>query len=165
MTETSIWEEVRHIIIKNDNASRLSDVYKLKNRYSGSRVQTKACRACGKKGHMSAAWTLPKDKLFCKFCDIKNLHNTSACIKKQKEEKEKKKRNNTGKMEKESKPQKSLERRTASEEKQKRDLSALKRNSAPASLHNSFVQVHMMGNFLSGTYSDSDKESYDTPLE
>ena len=88
MTETSTWEEVRNIIIKINNASCLSDAYKLKNGYSGATVQAKACRACGKKGHMSAACTVPKDKLFCKFCDTKNLHNTSACIKKQKEDKE-----------------------------------------------------------------------------
>ena len=82
MTETSTWEEVQNIIIKIDNASRLSDAYKLKNRYSGATVQTKAGRACGKKGHMSAACTVPKDKLFCKFCNTKNSQNTSAHIKK-----------------------------------------------------------------------------------
>ena len=90
ITETSTWEEVRNLIVKIDNASRLSDTYKQKNRFTGATVGTKACRACRKKGHMSAACTVPKEKLFCKFCDTKNLHNTSTCIKKQKAEKEKK---------------------------------------------------------------------------
>ena len=31
-----------------------------------------------------------KDKLYCKHCDMKSSHNTSACFKKQKEDKEKK---------------------------------------------------------------------------
>ena len=152
MTETSTWEEVRNIIIKIDNASRLSDAYKLKNRFSGATLQLKACRACGKKGHMSAACTVPKEKLFCKFCDTKNSHNTSACIKKQKEEKERKKGLNTGKTDKEVKPATSHERREASKEKQKRDLSNyMKNNGSPLTQHNSCVQVQMMGNFLSGT--------------
>ncbi len=119
MTETSNWEEVRNIIIKIDNATRLSDAYKLKNRFSGATVQTKACRACGKKGHMSAACTVPKEKLFCKICNTKNSHNTSVCIKKQKEDKEKKKGNNTGKTDKDVKPATSCDRREASKEKWK----------------------------------------------
>ena len=88
--ETSTWEEVRNLIVKIDNASCLSDTYKQKNRFTGATVGSKACRACGKKGHMSAACTVPKEKLFCKFCDTKNSHNTSACIKKQRAEKGKK---------------------------------------------------------------------------
>ena len=32
-------------------------------------------------------------------------------------------------------------------------------------MHNSCVQVRTMGNYLSGTHSDSDEESYDTPPE
>ena len=86
MMETLTWEVVRNIIIKINKALRLSDAYKLKNWFSGATVQSKTCRACGKKGHMSAACTLPKEKFFCKFYNTKNLHNTSACIKKQKEE-------------------------------------------------------------------------------
>ena len=89
ISETSTWEEVRNLIVKIDNASRLSDTYKQNNRFTGATVGTKACRACGKKGHMSAACTVPKEKLFCKFYDTKNSHNTSAYIKKQKAEKEK----------------------------------------------------------------------------
>ena len=49
MTENMGWEEVRNIIMKIDNASRLLDVYKQKQRFSGATVTTKACRACGKK--------------------------------------------------------------------------------------------------------------------
>merc|ERR1712115_389671 len=59
ITETSTWEEVRNLIVKIDNASHLSDTYKQKNRFSGATVQAKACRACGEKGHMSAACTVP----------------------------------------------------------------------------------------------------------
>ena len=119
MTERSTWEEVRIIIIKIDNASRLSDAYKLKNRYSGATVQTKACKG-----------------------------------------------NNTGKAEKDVKPSASQERRAASEEKRKRDLSAYRKaNGSPVLQHNSCVQVQTMGNFLSGTHSDSDEDSYKTPPE
>ena len=115
---------------------------------------------------MSAACTVLKEKLYCKFCDTKNSHNTSACIKKQKEEKDKKKGSNMGKMDKVDKPTTSRERREASEEKRKQDLSNYrKNNSSPITQHNSCVQVQMMGNFLSGTYSDLDEESYETPLE
>ena len=114
---------------------------------------------------MSAACTVPKEKFFCKFWDTKNSHNTSACIKKQKEEKERKKENKVGKTDKDVKPATSCERREQSEEKRKRDLSALKRNSSPVTLHTSSVQVQTKINFLSGTYSDSEEESYKTPLE
>ena len=101
MTENMTWEEVRNIIIKIDNASRLSDVYKQnKNRMWAQGVQSKTCRACEIKRHMVAACVVLKEKLYCKHCDIKSSHNTSACLKKQKEDKERKKGSNTGKMEK-----------------------------------------------------------------
>ena len=74
---------------------------------------------------MSAVCTVPKEKLICKFCDMKNSHNTSAYIKKQKAEKEKKQGENTGKKEDTPKPSKFQERRTAFKEKQKRDLSIM----------------------------------------
>ena len=81
------------------------------------------------KGHMSAAYTVPKEKLFCKHCDTKNSHNTAAYIKKQKADKEKKQGENNGIKENTSKlPTNSQERRTASEEVQKRNLSNLKTN-------------------------------------
>ena len=69
---------------------------------------------------MSAACTVPKDKLFCKYCDTKNSHNTYACIKKQKVDKEKKQGENNGKKENTPKPQTtSQQRRNASEEVRK----------------------------------------------
>ena len=86
-------------------------------------------------------------------------------MKKQKSDKEKKQGENTGKKEDTPKPSNSKERRTASEEKRLRDLSKLQRNSSPSLMHNSCVQVRTMGNYLSGTHSDSDEESYDTPPE
>ena len=140
-------------------------MYKQKQRFSGATVTTKACRACGKKGHMLAACTVPKEKLYCKFCDTKNSHNTSACIKKQKEDKDKKKGSNMGKTDKEVKPDTSYERREASE-RRKRDISNMRKNNgSPVTQHNSCVQVQTMGNFLSGTHSDSDEDSYKTPPE
>ena len=38
-------------------------------------------------------------------------------------------------------------------------------NSSPVTHTNSWVQLQTMGNFLSGTHSDSDKDSYETPPE
>ena len=82
-----------------------------------------------------------KKKLYCKFCDTKNSHNTSACIKKQKEDKDKKKGSNTGKTDKEVKPDTSHERREASEIR-KRDLSNMRKNNgSPVTHTNSCVQV------------------------
>ena len=75
----------------------------------------------GKKGHMVVACTVPKEKLYCKHCDMKSSHNTSACLKKQKEDKERKKEAKTGKTEKE-KPPTSRARKETSEERRKRDL-------------------------------------------
>ena len=67
---------------------------------------------------MSAACTVPKDKLFCKHCDTKNTHNTTMCIKKQKADKDKKQgENNSKEKEKNPKPlTASRERRNTSEE-------------------------------------------------
>ena len=95
------WEEVRNIIIKIDNALHLSDSYKKKERMWVSGVQPKTCRAYEKKGYMAASCLVPKEKLPCKHCNIKSSHNTSACLKKQKEDKEKKKGSKEGKMDKE----------------------------------------------------------------
>ena len=47
-----------------------------------------------------AACTIRKEKLYCKHCNMKSSHNTSACIKKQKEDKERKKEAKMGKTEK-----------------------------------------------------------------
>ena len=108
---------------------------------------------------MSAACTIPKEKLSCKFCDTKNSHNTAACIKKQKADKEKKQGEDNGKKDSNPKPlTASQERRNASEEARKRNLSTMKSNSSPTRLHNSCVQVRTMGNHISGTHSDSDEE-------
>ena len=149
------WEEVRNIIIKIDNASRLSDVYKQnKNRMWGQSVQPKTCRACGKKGHMVAACTVPKEKLYCKHCNMKSSHNTSACLKKQKEKKERKKTAKTWKKQKQEKPLTFRERKETSEERCKRDLSNYRKNSgSPVALHNSCAQLQMMGSILSGGLS------------
>ena len=98
---------------------------------------------------------------------IQKAHTTHPLAsKKQKAEKEKKQGENTGKKEDTPKqPKSSQERRTTSEEKQKRDLSNMRRNGSPSLLHNSCVQVRTMGNYLSGTHNDLDEESYDTPPE
>ena len=117
ITETLTWEEVHNLVVKIDSTSRLSDTFKPKNHFSGATVCTKACRACGKKGHMSAACTVPKEKLFCKHCKVKNSHNTSACIKKQKADKEKKQGENGGKKENNPKPATSQRERTTSDER------------------------------------------------
>ena len=117
---------------------------------------------------MSAACTIPKEKLLCKFCDTKNSHNTAACIKKQQADKEKKQGENNGKKDTNPKPTTaSQERRNASEEARKRNLSTMKDNGSPARMHNSCVQmqVRKMGNHPSGTHSDSDEEDYETPPE
>ena len=122
ITEESTWEEVCNLIVKIDSTSRLSDNFKQKTRFTGATVGTKACRACGKKGHMSAACTIPKEKHFCKFCDTKNSHNTAACIKKQKADKEKKQGENNGKKDTNPKSKtESQERRDTSAER-KRNL-------------------------------------------
>ena len=68
-----------------------------------------------------AACTIRKEKLYCKHCNMKSSHNTSACIKKQKEDKERKKEAKTGKTEKEKLPT-SRARKETSEERRKRDL-------------------------------------------
>ena len=52
-------------------------------------MQTKACGACCKKGHMAASCPVPKTKLNCKHHDMKGLHTTNPCFKKQKEDKNK----------------------------------------------------------------------------
>ena len=98
ISETTTWEHVRNLIVKIDNTSRIWDNFKqTRIHHSGAVAGLKACRACGKKGHMAAACTIPKDKLQCKFCNSQNSHNTAACIKKQKADKEKKQGENNGK--------------------------------------------------------------------
>ena len=64
-----------------DRASHLSDSYKKRDQMLASRAQPKTCWACEKKGHIAATCSVPKDKLYCKHCDMKSSHNTSACFK------------------------------------------------------------------------------------
>merc|ERR1711867_9708 len=121
----------------------------------------KSCRARGKKGHMAAACTIPKDKLQCKFCNSQNSHNTAACIKKQKADKEKEQGENNGKKDANPKPKsESQERRDASNER-KRNLSLPKDKRSPVRNHNSCVQIRVqrMGNH------PSDEDDYETPPE
>ena len=60
ITETTTWEHVRNLIVKIDSTSRISDGFKQgRIRASGATAGIKACRACGKKGHMAAACTVP----------------------------------------------------------------------------------------------------------
>ena len=87
---TTTWENVRNLIVKIDSTSRISDGFKQgKIRASGATAGIKACRACGRKGHMAAACTVPKTQLKCKYCETQNSHNTAACLKKKKVEREK----------------------------------------------------------------------------
>merc|ERR1712112_61441 len=84
------WETVRNLIVKIDSTSRISDEFKQRKiRASGAAAGVKACRACGKKGHMAASCTVPKSQLKCKFCETEKSHNTAACLKKKKNEKKK----------------------------------------------------------------------------
>ena len=61
--ETMDCEKVRNIIVKLDRAAHLSDSYRQNNRMYANAAQTKACRACVKKGHMAASCPAPKKKL------------------------------------------------------------------------------------------------------
>ena len=83
ITEGMEWTEVRNVIVKLDRAAHLSHVYCQTNRMNASVAQNKSCRACGKKGHMSASCNVPKTKLSCSHCNLKGSHNTNACLKKQ----------------------------------------------------------------------------------
>ena len=70
-----------------------------------------------------------------------------------------------GRVDIEVNPDISRKRREASE-KRKRDLSNYRKNNgSPVIQHNSCVKVQMIWNLLSGTHSDSDEDSYETPLE
>merc|ERR1712208_232596 len=87
---TTTWETVRNLIVKIDSTSRISDEFKQRKlKFSGAATGVKACRACGKKGHMAASCTVPKAQVKCKFCETEKSHNTAACLKKKKNEKKK----------------------------------------------------------------------------
>ena len=61
ITEATTWENVRNLIVKIDSTSCISDGFKQGSiRASGATAGIKACCACGKKGHMAAACTVPK---------------------------------------------------------------------------------------------------------
>merc|ERR1712112_422239 len=82
------WETVCNLIVKIDSTSRISDEFKQRKiRASCATAGVKACRACGRKGHMAASCTVPKTQFKCKYCATQNSHNTAACLKKQKAEK------------------------------------------------------------------------------
>ena len=108
----------------------------------------------------------PKKSCSVSFAIQKTCTTHPLASKNKNWKKRKKQGENTGKKENTPKqPTASQERRTASEERRKQDLSNLWRNSSPSLLHNSCVQVRMMGNHPSSTNSNSDEETYDTPLE
>ena len=89
ITEDMPWTEVRNVIVKFDRAAHLRNVYRQTNQMHASAVQSKSCRACRKKGPMSASFTVPKNKLNCNHCNLKGSHNSNACLKKQKADKNK----------------------------------------------------------------------------
>merc|ERR1712243_90893 len=126
-------------IVNIDSTSRISDEFKQgKIRASGATAGIKACRACGRKGHMAAACSVPKTQLKCKYCATQNSHNTAACLKKQKAEKEKKEGENKN-SKKEINPKaktESQERRDASADR-RWNLSQPKDNRSPQWLGNS----------------------------
>ena len=97
---------------------------------------------------------------------MKSSHNTSTCLKKHKEDKERKKEAKTGKTEKQEKPPTSRERKEMSEERRKQDLSKYRQNNGLlVALHNSCVQLQMMGSILSGNKDNLDDDLYKTPPE
>ena len=52
---TTKWEDVQNLLVKIDSASHISDGFKQgRMRASGVTAGIKACRACGRKGHMTA---------------------------------------------------------------------------------------------------------------
>merc|ERR1712240_830058 len=85
------WETVRNLIVKIDSTSCISDEFKQRKiKASGAVAGVKTCRACGRKGHLAAACTVPKTQLKCKYCETQNSHNTATCLKKKKVENDKK---------------------------------------------------------------------------
>merc|ERR1711873_153291 len=67
---TTSWEAVRNMIVKIDSTSRISDEFKQRKlKFTGATTGVKACRVCGKKGHMAASCTVPKAQLKCKYCE------------------------------------------------------------------------------------------------
>merc|ERR1712240_35526 len=126
----------------------------------------KACRACGKKGHMAATCTVPKSQLKCKFCETKKSHNTAACLKKKKNDK-KKDDDKGGKTDKTVVKTPSQDGRDNSNTN-KRDLSHPRSNRSPQRFGAPCAQVKVFekGDTPPEDSSDSDEEEeYNTPPE
>merc|ERR1712101_76041 len=164
---TTTWETVRNLIVKIDSTSRISDEFKQRKlKASGAAAGVKACRACGKKGHMAASCTVPKSQLKCKFCETEKSHNTAACLKKKKNDK-KKDDEKGGKTDQTVKKTPSQERRDGSATN-KRDLSQPKSNRSPQRYGAPWAQVRVFekGDSPPDNDRDSDEEEeYDTPTE
>merc|ERR1712240_429164 len=161
------WETVRNLIVKIDSTSRISDEFKQRKlRASGAAAGIKACRACGKKGHMAAACTVPKSQLKCKFCETEKSHNTAACLKKKKNDK-KKDDDKGGKTDKTVVKTPSQDRRDNSNTN-KRDLSQPRSNRSPQRFGAPCAQVKVFekGDTPPEDSSDSDEDDeYNTPPE
>merc|ERR1712121_319292 len=156
---TTTWETVRNLIVKIDSTSRISDEFKQRKlRASGAAAGVKACRACGKKGHMAATCTVPKSQLKCKFCETEKSHNTAACLKKKKADK-KRDDEKGGKTDQTVKRTPSQERRDGSATN-KRDLSQPRSNRSPPRFGApcAQVRVYKKGDTPPEDNSDSDEE-------
>merc|ERR1712240_245305 len=154
------WETVRNLIVKIDSTSRISDEFKQRKlRASGAAAGIKACRACGKKGHMAAACTVPKSQLKCKFCETEKSHNTAACLKKKKNDK-KKDDDKGGKTDKTVIKTPSQDGRDNSNTN-KRDLSHPRSNRSPQRFGNQCAQVRVVGKGDTSPENSSDSEEDD----
>merc|ERR1712121_31040 len=156
---TTTWETVRNLIVKIDSTSHISDEFKQRKiRASGAAAGVKACRACGKKGHMAASCTVPKSQLKCKFCESQKSHNTAACLKKKKADK-KRDYEKGGKTDQTVKRTPSQERRDGSATN-KRDLSQPRSNRSPPRFGApcAQVRVYKKGDTPPEDNSDSDEE-------
>ena len=164
---TTTWETVRNLIVKIDSTSRISDEFKQRKlRASGAAAGVKACRACGKKGHMAATCTVPKSQLKCKFCETEKSHNTAACLKKKKNDK-KKDDNKGGKTDTTVVKTTSQDARDTSNTN-KRDLSHPRSNRSPQRFGNQCAQVRVVGRGDTSPENSSDSEEdeeYNTPPE
>merc|ERR1712163_101174 len=167
INSTTTWERVRNLIVKIDSTSRISDEFKQRKlRASGAAAGVKACRACGKKGHMAAACPVPKANLKCKFCETEKSHNTAACLKKKKFDK-KKDETKGGKTDPPVIKTTSQEGRDTSNTN-KRDLSHPRSNRSPQRFGNQCAQVRVVerGDTSPENSSDSEEdEEYNTPPE
>merc|ERR1712120_18596 len=162
---TTSWEAVKNMIVKIDSTSRISDEFKQRKlKFTGATTGVKACRACGKKGHMASSCTVPKAQLKCKYCETEKSHNTAACLKKKKNDK-KKEEEKGSKSDQTAKKPNSQERRDGSDPS-KRNLSQTKSNRSPQRFGAPCAQVRVYEKGDSPPDNDSDSdEEYDTPPE